>query len=40
VLTPTLLAALVGLGLLALVPVLAKRLWWRQARAQSQGENL
>jgi len=31
VVTPTLLAALVGLGLLALVPVLARRLLWRRA---------
>ena len=38
-LTPTLLAALIGLGLLALVPVLAKRIWWRQASAESQAEN-
>ena len=29
--TPTLVAALVGLGLLALVPVLARRLLWRRA---------
>jgi uncharacterized membrane protein YdjX (TVP38/TMEM64 family) len=38
-LTLTLLAALIGLGLLALVPVLAKRIWWRQARAESQAKN-
>ena len=38
-LTPTLVGALVGLGLLALVPVLAKRIWWRQADAGSQAEN-
>jgi len=38
-LTPTLLAALIGLGLLALVPVLAKRIWWRQASAESQAKN-
>jgi uncharacterized membrane protein YdjX (TVP38/TMEM64 family) len=38
-LTPTLLAAMIGLGLLALVPVLAKRIWWRQARAESQAKN-
>jgi len=31
VVTPTLIAALVGLGLLALVPVLARRLLWRRA---------
>jgi uncharacterized membrane protein YdjX (TVP38/TMEM64 family) len=31
VLTPTLLAALVALGLLALLPVLARRLLWRRA---------
>jgi uncharacterized membrane protein YdjX (TVP38/TMEM64 family) len=39
VLTPTLLAALGGLGLLALLPVLAKRLWWRQAQARSGSES-
>jgi len=31
VVTPTLIAALVGLGLLALVPVVARRLLWRRA---------
>jgi uncharacterized membrane protein YdjX (TVP38/TMEM64 family) len=40
VLTPTLLAALIGLGTLALVPVLAKRIWWRQARTGSPTEKL
>lgn len=38
-LTPTLLAALICLGLLALVPVLAKRIWWRQASVESQAKN-
>ena len=33
VLTPTLLAALVALGVLALVPVLARRLWGRRMSA-------
>ncbi|MEA2904019.1 MAG: hypothetical protein QOI12_1406 [Alphaproteobacteria bacterium] len=37
VFTPTLLAALVALGLLALLPVVAKRLWlWRRARAEPE----
>jgi len=36
VLTPTLLAALVGLGLLALVPVLARRLLWRRAAVRPE----
>lgn len=31
VVTPTLIAALVGLGVLALIPVLARRLLWRRA---------
>jgi uncharacterized membrane protein YdjX (TVP38/TMEM64 family) len=34
VVTPTLIAALVGLGLLALVPVLARRLLWRRAAVE------
>ena len=33
VLTPTLLAALIALGLLALLPVVAKRLRWRRAQS-------
>jgi len=33
VLTPTLLAALAALGVLALVPVLARRLWGRRIGA-------
>jgi uncharacterized membrane protein YdjX (TVP38/TMEM64 family) len=35
VLTPTLLAALAGLGLLALIPVLAKRFWCRHSPAEN-----
>jgi uncharacterized membrane protein YdjX (TVP38/TMEM64 family) len=35
VLTPTLLAALGGLGLLALIPVLAKKFWWRQSQPEN-----
>jgi len=37
VVTPTLVAALVGLGLLALVPVLARRLLWRRAAIEPEG---
>src|SRR5262245_46002880 len=37
--TPTLVAALVGLGLLALVPVLARRLLWRRAELRKGGSS-
>lgn len=37
VVTPTLVAALVGLGLLALLPVLARRLLWRRAELRKGG---
>jgi uncharacterized membrane protein YdjX (TVP38/TMEM64 family) len=36
VLTPTLLAALIALGLLALVPVFARRLFWRRAAVEPE----
>jgi uncharacterized membrane protein YdjX (TVP38/TMEM64 family) len=36
VLTPTLLAGLIGLGLLALIPVVVKRLWWRGESAKPE----
>jgi len=36
VLTPTLLGGLIGLGLLALLPVVVKRLWWRGESAKPE----
>ncbi len=35
VIGPQLLAAMGGLGLLALIPVLAKRFWWRQSQVEN-----